>query len=1021
MGGKSTSTSTPRLNHIAVQSATYGTPLSVGWGTYRVAANLVWYGDFVSKSQKTSQGGKGGGSNSSTTYSYSAAVVMALGEGPIVGIRKVYKDSQVLVSGGTTALAQAGLNLNTGANGQATWGYLTTKHSTQAIGYSYTPIVYASGYALNSSATLANHSFEVQSGFRAVVSGSTIDDANASDIVSDFLTNSIYGVPLWGAGLLGSLTAYATYCTAAGLFLSPVLESTRSAADFLTEILDATNSEAVWSGGVLNIVPYGDTAITNNGVTYTPSLTPVYSLTNDDFIVASDGEDPVKVQLQKQADSYNAVQIEFKDRTINYNTNMSAALDQGNINQYGLRREDPHTLNCICDAAVAARVAQLRVQRTANLRRTFSFELDQRYCLLDPMDLVTITSGDLNLVLVRITEISEAADGQLSITAEEMLVGSGHAVEYARQAFQGYQPDTSVAPGSVTNPVLINPPHSLTNNDTQIWLAVSGGVNWGGCQVYVSLDNTLFEYKGVIGAPARYGVLTSALAVGSDPDTTHSFGVNLTPSLGTLTTSTSVAADAGASMCLIDNELLSYQTATLTTANNYTVGTYLRRGQLGSTIAAHSIGAPFARLDDGIFKYSFNASQAGKTIYFKFVSFNVYGAGFENLAAVSTYSAVLSTTSSGSAWTSLTGVPANVAALTGSEAIQNSILQGLLTGGSVVPSQSGSITGQGTLATQSQATWASQVTGTGKPQDNATFSTVFRQTTAPSSPTLNDIWVLTNVGGTALAVYAWTGSTWILGGDPTSINTAAAISGQTAWATYGTLTPTQLVNKPVNLLINPTGALGMQNWGYTGAAFSTTYGVYGEGFYFYCNTGSNTSGVSLSQDVVVYPGTTVSLSGLCFSGGVSITSGTPLARCYIAWLNAARTAVVAYSAVYNQTPVGAWLPFSVANQVCPAGAAYARIVFDISGGTWTNSSFAVRSVKLEPNSVCTPYSDDSTYGAAYQNGALIDTLQPAQAGADVTSSHSSSGFAGQGALATLGSVDTERGVECGHDKSDAQP
>lgn len=95
---------------------------------------------------------------------------------------------------------------------------------------------------------------------------------------------------------------------------------------------------------------------------------------------------------------------------------------------------------------------------------------------------------------------------------------------------------------------------------------------------------------------------------------------------------------------------------------------------------------------------------------------------------------------------------------------------------------SDSFVGQGALATLSQVTWATQVTGTGKPEDFATLSRVYRQDTAPSSPNTNDIWVQT-AGGAPIAVRAWNGSAWVTGADITLINTAAGILGQDWGAT----------------------------------------------------------------------------------------------------------------------------------------------------------------------------------------------------------------------------------------------
>jgi hypothetical protein len=93
------------------------------------------------------------------------------------------------------------------------------------------------------------------------------------------------------------------------------------------------------------------------------------------------------------------------------------------------------------------------------------------------------------------------------------------------------------------------------------------------------------------------------------------------------------------------------------------------------------------------------------------------------------------------------------------------------------------ITGQGALATLNQATWATQVTGIGKPEDYATLSRVYRQATAPTAPGLNDIWIVLDGFANAIAVRAWNGSAWITGGDLTAVNIAAAITGQTALAT----------------------------------------------------------------------------------------------------------------------------------------------------------------------------------------------------------------------------------------------
>ena len=1061
MGGifGSNSAKPPRLNNVVIQQSAYGVPISTGWGTNRVQANLIWYNAFKAAAQKQSSG-KGGGSVT-TGYNYSASVIMAVGEGTITGIRTVYKDQNVYTNGSKTALQQAGLSLMTGAAGQAVWGYLTTNYSSQAIGYSRTAYVYASNYALSTSATLQNHSFEVQWPTRAVVSGTTIDDALPSDIVTDFLTNPISGVPLWGSGLLASMTAYANYCTAAGLFLSPNLTAARTAADFLTEILDASNSDAVWSGGQLKIVPYGDTAITNNGVTYTPNLTPVYALTEDDFIPQSDGDDPVKIALGKLADAFNSVQIGFLDRTLNYNENTSIASDAASVANYGARREDTHTLNSICDPGVAAAVAQLRVQRLSNLRRTFTFSLDWRYCLLEEMDLVTLTSGDLNALLVRITEIKESADGGLDITAEEMLVGTSHAPAYGRQASAGTIINTSIAPGSVSTPVLINPPRTLTNGDTQAWIAVSGGVNWGGCQVFTSADGVNYQYQGTINAPARYGALTSALSAVADPDTTSSFGVDLTASLGTLNTATAADANAASTLCLVDSELISYQAATLTSANHYTLGTLLRRGLMGTTPAAHSTSAPFVRLDGGIFKYPYTSAQNGKTIHVKFCSFNVYGQSLEDISTVTDYTVTLSPSSATitSAWTNLTGVPGNLTALNGSETIQNSLLPSG-TGNRVVLSQfekgtigwgtntngsSSTLANTGTnpqgLNVQGVATAASQwfngyesnwfgVTAGEQLACSALISTAANTTgnwvisyrnasggnlgsdvrigslVAANTSTGTLCQAMVTVPATAVAALVYVqgisvaagsisatmqqpmvqgvpagqttyptftpGPISTPGADVTSANTALYLNGQSAWATYSGLSPSNVAAPGNNLVYDGGFTLQGQGWAASGFTYQTFADI-GPGF-----DSSISSAYMISPQFTAYAG--AYYTAQLWVSSNSTASGT-LPYIYIQWYTSG-------GGLNGNTPVApvsnTGYALAISTGAAPAGTAYGKFVLCTS--TLSSGAYVwFCKAKVEQGSAATPFNDAATFGALYQSGATIDSLKPAQVNSDQTS------------------------------------
>lgn len=454
-----------------------GVQIPVGWGTFRCKCNLVDYLDFNAAAQQAA-GAKGGGSTT-TGYSYSATIILGICEGPIDGVTTVYVDSNVYVynspyslqpnTGVGTALAQAGLSLNTGAIGQAVWSYLTSAHPDHAIGYSGLAIAYAANYALDSSASTPNHSFEVvrtaytvvpAGGGAAVAVGvSGTPDCDPSLMLTDFFQNTRTGVPSWGTGLLSSsaMTQYQDYCLAAGLLLSPVIDSERSASDFMNEVLMATNSTCVWSEGVLKMIPYGDTALSGNGKTYTPNITPVYALNDDSYVVDKPGDPPLQVDIMDQSDAYNVVQMEFLDRTNQYNMAIALASDAANVAQYGMRRKDPDTVHVICTPAVAAIAGQLWLQRTLYVRAQYKFKLDWPFAILEPGDIVELTDAalGLNAYPVRIIQIDEDEKYGLQITAEDSQIGVANAPLYTMQAGLGTTVNKSIDPGGVEANLLI--------------------------------------------------------------------------------------------------------------------------------------------------------------------------------------------------------------------------------------------------------------------------------------------------------------------------------------------------------------------------------------------------------------------------------------------------------------------------------------------------------------------------------------------------------------------------------------
>ena len=634
MGGKTStiSNSEQRILSLQVQQSSQGLTLPVVYGRARVAGNLIWYGDFTTIETKTTtrQGGKGGGGvkQEDISYTYEAAVMMALCEGEIKGIGRIWRDKEKFES-----LSQLRLNLAKGGDEQPTWTHLQQpKHQAQAINYSGTAYIYSPNYELTKSAQIYSHNFEVigKMGY-----SSSIPDANPSEIIRDMLTNQNYGCG-FPAENLGDTSVYGVYCRAAGIFLSPVYSEQTEAQQNISELLEQTNSAAVFSQGRLKIVPYGDVKLSGNGAAYVPNLTPVYDLTDDDFIV-SGAEDPLKVERKTNADAYNQIQVEYLDRANDYNIAVAEVKDQANIEQYGLRPKDAVKMHGICDAKVANHVAQLLLQRALYVRNEYEFKLGWKYCLLEPMDLVTLTDEGLGLnkTPVRIIEIEEDEEGVLTVKAEDFPMGAATATAYPTQPSLGYSADYNKSPGNAHAPVVFEAPLQLTGGEPQIWLATAGGDMWGGAEVWISTDGDSYTRIGATNKKARFGSLSAPLASGAVFDRANTLNVEI--SAGQMTGGTEQDSRDLLTLCYVDGEFLAYETAELKGVGRYTLGN-LTRGAYGSTIDRHNAGGQFVRIDEAMFKYAVPANWVGRTVWVKLVSFNVFGSGVQELAEVPAYS-----------------------------------------------------------------------------------------------------------------------------------------------------------------------------------------------------------------------------------------------------------------------------------------------------------------------------------------------------------------------------------------------
>ena len=724
--------------HRARNPATSTLPIPIVWGRNKIAGNVLWYANFraIPGNGGKGAGGKGGlfgGGGSAQSYTYAADLIIGVCEGPINSIGWVYKDQTI------QTLFSLGLGNFNGTTPQVVWPYLAALYPYDALAYQGTAYVWGAGYNLGDTASIGNHNFEVL----GILAGSGANgvDADPAQVIYDFLTNAQYGAgfdpasidatTLFGSGNDPSLQSY---CRSLGIAFSPVLDSQEQASSILTRWLQLLNCAALWSGGELKFIPYGDSAIAGGAqttyqsqfsipipvplstggvpsfvtltspsqfvsdggvvyafsnvpfafvgdalpaapgqygmqpagtyifnqadegkavvVTYTaenltgyaPNLTPLYALTDLDFIDEKGNKDPVQVERADIFSLPTIQRIEVCARDNQYSAIPVEARDQSQIEVFGPRVGPTIQAHEICDEfVIGPLVAQTILQRELYVRTKFTFKLSWEYCLIDPMDIVTITDSNLGLsnYPVRVVSIEEDDKGLLPITAEELVTGVSTPAYYPSASSGNFAPNWAVPAVPVNAPLIFEPPLAATNGVAQVWVGASGAAygsstQWGGANVFVSVDDVTYSQIAVVTSPLRQGFLTAALPAAAGWDSADTLAVNVAESGATLSGTSQAAALQGATASLIDSEIIAYETATLTGASAYNL-TGLARALSGSSPAYHSTGAPFARLDGAVVKYNLPPSLAGQTLYFKFQSFNVFGGGIEDLSTCAVY------------------------------------------------------------------------------------------------------------------------------------------------------------------------------------------------------------------------------------------------------------------------------------------------------------------------------------------------------------------------------------------------
>lgn len=609
----------------------FGTPVPLLFGTCKVSPNLMCYQDFETKEKRTTQ--KSGKSKSTTiTYLYYVYAELALGEGVISGINKVWVGDTAYAGLGAlnanTNNEGAGLALNKGDNNQPTT-YMSTNHADIATGYDNLAYLYGRIFLGEDNASMPSYSFEVRG---SLIADNT--DANPAYVIKDILSKIGLGSYIDEV----SFADYAKYCSNADLLISTpndAFSRQDKAQTIIANLLELTNTYMFWSVDRFKFAARDDV----QRAEWSPNKQIMYDLTADDFIPQSGA--PVTVKRKDSTEIYNYITVNFLNRANNYEEESVSYQDIESIKKYGVRSVT-YDAKWYHTKSRALKYAQMKTRMAQTECNQYTFQLPWKYCRLEPGDLLRITDEAIGIAgqVVMVSEITEAKTGILTVTAVQRAPGAYSEAKYTVVNDYQYQ-DFNVEPGNTARPLFIIPPSDLVTSASgcELWIALQGAAKtWGGCNVFASTKDGDYSHIGTQGVNSIYG--TTAGTMTADATSAYIRLNNQRPV--ELLTGSAHDAALGNTLIWINGECMSYTRATLLNSNLYQL-TGLQRGQYGTTAKAHSYGEDVAVLDGSIYVVPLTKQYIGRTLYFKFPSFNEFKANSQNLADIDCYSCTVAT------------------------------------------------------------------------------------------------------------------------------------------------------------------------------------------------------------------------------------------------------------------------------------------------------------------------------------------------------------------------------------------
>jgi len=251
-------------------------------------------------------------------------------------------------------------------------------------------------------------------------------------------------------------------------------------------------------------------------------------------------------------------------------------------------------------------------------RVQYQFTVPPKYALLEPTDVITITK-DGAAYLMRLNSTKLVRNGMQEIMAVAEDVSSYDFYNPAGTGTPNLQLPTSI---SATRLELLDLPAFPTDAVTDAYLrygVVGLGGDWTGSAVYRSDDGGAnYALMQTLTAQATIGAVLNIIPAATIYTWDNSTTIDVLLTFGQLQSVTDIGVLNGANVCVIGDEVIQFQTATLLDTNKYRLSNLLR-GRLGTewAVGSHTAGERFIMLTNAVARELIASSGWGISKKFK--------------------------------------------------------------------------------------------------------------------------------------------------------------------------------------------------------------------------------------------------------------------------------------------------------------------------------------------------------------------------------------------------------------------